>query len=432
MRGLAAALVVLATAAALPSAAAGAWSAPRTVATPRDSGDLDLAFNARGDTLLTAHADTGGFTSLRPAGGRFGAPRAYRTKDSFNAPTAVLDMDRSALLVGDWYHQAPELEDPESRDECCYRVYAMPLSRGGRAGRARMLTPYGVDSALLRVATDERGRAGIAFRRDGTLFAAVRRPDGQVGSPRRIGFREGLYPELTVRPDGRGVAWWHDQEERIRYAAVGRGGMLGPQRTAFQAPARHTAGPLDLVFGRRGHGWLTWRVTARRRDALDVLYAARRGADGSFGSVRRIGASHGFLGAAVDDAGNLTAVLEDRAGLVSRFVGRGGRAGPLRRLAREGGIESPRVLAGPGGTAVVGWERVRRVGRGAYQREVRAAAGRNGRFGPARTAVSASSGHSISYLVWGMTPRGAAVAAWNDSPVRGPARTRIRYSVLAP
>lgn len=432
-RGLLAALVVLLV---LPSTAS-AWTTPRTVGTLRYGGELGLAFNARGDAILTAHSETRGFTAVRPAGGRFGRPRAFRTKYAFDGPRAVLDMDRSALLLGAWYHQAPEFEEPESRDECCYRVFAKPISRHGRSGRTRVLTPYGIDSVLVRVETDERGRAGIVISQGegglfgGGLFGALRPRGGAVGALRPIELPpRGLFEQIAVRPDGRGLAAWGDYNKvHVGYAPVARDGSLGAHRTVFRRHARGRAVLRDLLIGRRGHAWLMWGVERSGTPDRETFYVARRGRDGSFGAVRKVGSGTGVQIGAVDDAGNLTVVWEDRRGLVARFVSRGGRLDSTRRVV-DGRPQDTTVAAGPRGRSVVVWETSRRRGRNAYFAELKARVARNGRLGPMRTLERGVRNETFGGVALGISRRGAAIAAWNQTPQDG--RVRIRYSVLAP
>lgn len=425
--------VVAALAAAFPPAAAG-WSTPRTIASPRYGHDLGLAFNARGDALLRAHSDDGGFTALRLAGGRFGRPRPYRAKNVYSDPFAVLDPNRGALLLGDWYHDAPELYDPDSRDDCCERVFALPVSPAGRSRKRQVLTPYGIRSSLRHVVTDERGGAGLALVQGEDLYAAVRRPGRRVGKPYRIHAPADLYfGDFAIRPDGRGVALWHaGNDTRIDYATISRGGAFGEARTLFRVRAKHQIGLVELVFGRRGHAWATWTARAPRRDAPDVRYAAPQRPDGRFGRARRVGGSGGFAVAAVDDSGDMTGVWQDGRGLVARFVPRDGPVGRARRVVRATRLEPVGVAAGPGGRTVVAWEVSRRVARRVFVDDLYAAAGRRGRFGPPSNVVRSPDDRNLSYATVGMTTKGTAILGWNESSPNGPGRHRVRYSVLRP
>jgi hypothetical protein len=425
------ALVSLAVATVLATAPpAAGWTPPRTIATPRYQHDLELAFNAQGDTLLGAHNEGRGFTALRPEGGGFGGPRPYRAKNVFFATSFLLDPDGSALFLGDRYDRVPELEDPDSEVECCNRVLALPIDRNGRAGKRALLSPYAVESFLRRVETDRTGRAALVWSQDDDTYAALRSAAGRIGAPYRIEVPEGRFNEILVRPDGRGVTWWRD-DERIYYASVSRAGAAGPSRTLFQTPARHDLATRELVVGTRGHMWLTWAVSEQRLNPPDVLYAAPRRADGRFGTVRRLGSTGtGYARAAVDDEGGLTVAWDDDPWVMTRFASWTGGVGRARRIGSGKLVELAAVAAGTGRRVVVAWERLRRTPERGNASDLVVATGARGRFGGPETIARSADDENIAYTTAGVMGRRAVVVAWNQTPLDR--RTQIRYSVLAP
>jgi hypothetical protein len=414
------ALVVglLALAAAAPASAAS-WTASRTAVSARVVNPWSIAMNSRGDAMLVGELnyDEPLFTAVRPAGGRFGAPRRFRRLRYEYRVTPLLDRDRGGALIGTYLDPAPEVE-LDLRDACCYRVIEALVSRRGGVRSGRKLTRHAERTYEIRVETDDSGAAGAAWlSEDGWAFS-TRSPGGRFSAPRRLALNPG-YGSLAVRPSGWAFAEWIDYDRGLVFA--GHQPRSGPvkRHTIYRAPSNRRVLQLgQLVIGRNGHVWATWGASPTYADKDNRVMAAPRRSDGTYG--RPVIVSRGtsiFLTAmAVDDRGDLHAGwrIFPRGGWV-RTVSRTRGARPAVRIpGSPGGF----VLdGGPGGRAVVGWQRGSRV----FAAEQLP----SGRVRHVRQLDSDDAGAPIV----AMSRRGEALAVWTRTVSR---RTHIRYAALRP
>ena len=193
-------------------------------------GDLpEFAANPRGDALAVWRIDISPrsrvLAAYRPAGGRFGRPRAISAPDSGEEIGAALDRRGDALAI--WRRRGRN--GGNNRIEAAYRP------AGGRFGRPRRLSRRAAAAYAPQVAFDRRGNALAVWelepgRGRGALLQASYRPaGGRFGKARTISRAEGVGAiHLAFAPGGEALAVWEDLElhgslfpsgSRIRAAA---------------------------------------------------------------------------------------------------------------------------------------------------------------------------------------------------------------------
>ena len=413
--------LVLATALALTlfvaAPASASWTAARTVTSDDYASPVAIAFNSRGDALLTGGFgfEGKGYTAIRPVRGRVGPIREFETDATDFGAAAVLDPDRGGYLIGTYLDYAPEFE-VGIRDECCYRVLEARIKPSGRLRTGRKFSRHGEQVFGVGVETDDRGGAGAVWQADGGLFYTTRRRGRQFAAPRPMDFPPGWsYGQVAVRPSGWAFASWIDYAGgRVFAAQRPPGGTFSAPRTLYERPAGRQDSLVErgLFVGRNGHVWVTWQLGYDN----GLLMAAARRADGSFGEPVPVGTGDFWsLETAVDDRGDLHLAWEaEPKGLLARSISRTRGRGPLTRLATRS-VGDFAISAGPRGRAVVAWQTVRtlfaahRVGGGRFTRVTRLDAGGG-------------------YVNLATSRQDETIATW----VAGGRPDRVRYAVLRP
>lgn len=196
--------------------AVGRWQAPQTLASSsRSAGISALAIDDRGNVLAAWSKDFVGYTSFRPAGGRFGAPRLLARE----AGASALGFDAQGNALVAWV----------DRDHAAMASFR---TAGGRWQLPQQLSSTGVRVSGLAAALAPGGAAvavweQLAFGasgRENVVQGSVRPAGGRFG-PRRDLSARGLLggsPSVEVDRNGNAVALWEGLERRVEAASYAR------------------------------------------------------------------------------------------------------------------------------------------------------------------------------------------------------------------
>ncbi len=413
--------LLLAAALALTLCVAGpasaSWTRARTIATAEYATPAAIAFNARGDALLSGSVDFEGqgYTAIRPVRGRVGRVREFELDATDYGARAVFDLDRGGYLLGTYLDHAPEFE-VGIRDECCYRVLEARLKPSGRVRTGRKFSRHGEQVFGVQVETDDRGGAGAVWQGNDGHFYTTRRRGRPFAAPQPLAVPPGWsFGQLAVRPSGWAFTTWIDYDAgRVFAAQRPPGGTFSAPQTLYERPAGSRT-PLvqrQLVVGRNGHVWATWQLGYEN----GRLMVAPRRTDGSFGEPVTVGSGDFWsLRSAVDDRGDLHLAWEaEPKGLRARSISRTRGLGPLSRLATRS-VGDFAISAGPRGRAVVAWQ-------------MRGAVFAAHRVGGGRLTRVRRLDRGGSYVNLATSRQDETIATW----VLGGRPDRVRYAVLRP
>jgi hypothetical protein len=243
-------------------------------------------------------------------------------------------------------------------DDCCERVRAVTVTRGGRRTRPRTLSPKRRHHFVTAVAAGPGRRVGVAFTdASGRLWASV-------GTARRgFGPRERL--QLPLGDGNRVAALWF-RGGRAHAMAVTRRRVVELRRLGRRRWSR----PRTLLRG--VSEFLPFQVgTARDGRQVALLQrgghvvAARRRPGRRFHTQRLLLASAPTMALATAPGGSAVVAIGDYGSRSVRFAtARPGRRFGRFRVVRAGGeLRSLGAAAGAGGRAAVAWVVERRRGR---------------------------------------------------------------------
>ena len=376
------AVLAMMIAVAVPPPASADWSSPQTVSTPGADAITSFGFDQRGRGILGWSAQPGrlGYTATRPpeaawapqqvlprtigysgftlqpyarsralmlAKLRSGEGRRVRYRIGAAAGTSAGDFGRFATLdsgrLSDQAHASSSLSIPVfalnargntvaawvryvhgvASIRVASRIAGHPFSRRHTIGRtepfrtAVYFSGYRVPAA---VAIDDRGNRVVAWYREHSIFARVRRAGGRWGGTQRIG--AAVHPPPTIS------------------AAASSGSLLVAWGTLAQSKDRrifeHTA-----ALRPAGGGWRTSRLERFETPARAPFGGAERELHTAFDSTGR-------------GIATWTGALEGHAA-VKLAIASGNRFGPAQTLSGTRGARLGSLAAGPAGRLAVSW-----------------------------------------------------------------------------
>jgi hypothetical protein len=219
------------------------------------------------------------------------------------------------------------------------------------------------------------GRQGLAWR-EGTydkwvLRAATAGPGAPFGSPQRIARNGAESPSVAIGRNGDTVVLWREHDGRVRATRASANGRFGPPMTlsgpdALAPDLEEFGGEQRLAVARDGTAIAAWRSAADR--PASRIHVAE-GSRGGWRSIASYPAPGSFgVDMAGDDSGHVV-VTWDRIALRGQRIEaairlRGGgfshpiQLWPVRQYGSYGeSLETPGVLIGASGNALVWWKR---------------------------------------------------------------------------
>lgn len=272
--GLLAASVLL-LAGGTSGAVRSSWSPP-SILSRAGAGAPMVAVDAAGNTIAVWGTEQGVQVSIRPAGGRFGAPQDLLQSGlwGYGYPDVAVDAAGNAAVV--WAAGAPPAT----------HVQAALRRPGGAFGPPEEIA-VSRNASGTRIALDERG-GGVAVWFDlaaepeagSTVRAAIRSPDGGWQAPQVLGTASYPFPVLAVDPAGDAVVVWADtrpDRSVIESAYRPAGGVFGPSTTVSNAGRAP-----DVAFDPKGNAVAVWS------NAETIQTATRQAATGLWGPAADI------------------------------------------------------------------------------------------------------------------------------------------------
>jgi hypothetical protein len=284
----------------------GRFGAPHRLSEPGKTVDeAQLDVNARGDAIVAwAEAPRDIVYSYRPTGGSFGPPETVPSPITHDL-SVVLQADGGALFLGD--SSPPPFGGPT-------RPWSVYLRPDGSFAPAVQLTDappsFGTSVA---VAGNRRGDVLLAWGNHGKLFTKERPEGGVFGETRRTTtspHTEGYFdPVRAVMNDARDavVTFSDPYDPATRVVLRNGGGSFGSPRTLT---SRTVAAA--LAINEHGDAALAWVSGAR------TVRAVYRRAGGALGAAMTVGTAGGAgsrpPSVAIDGAGTAMAVWEEGDG----------------------------------------------------------------------------------------------------------------------
>jgi hypothetical protein len=248
---------------------------------------------------------------------------------------------------------------------------AVARPAGGRFGPPKAISSPVWNSHDAHVAMDRKGNSVVVYRKSNdsavyNLYAVSRPAGGKFTSPVKVsddtGIRGTFVTSTGVGMDDYGTTvaiWAQNDDNRVHYAVRPAGGSFGaPQPIAN--PGGYTFRP-DYAVSRNGDAVAVWG------DYGGLVYAAVRKRGGNFTEGKLLNAENDAVvnpHVAMDAKGNAIAVWIECEGDCSKnawveyaYRSTGGSFGPRRRVARVFymGAYEPVVAMAPGGRAAIAW-----------------------------------------------------------------------------
>jgi hypothetical protein len=417
MRGLAVAALALAPSLGLSAAAQAKWGAPFEFAKP---GTLDvvapqLAISGSGAAAAAfgiQDVDTPGvsqgYVSLRPAGAAPSNPIAIPGAQQVLA--AAYDGGSLELLTG----AAPATQT------CCSAAQAVKVGAGGQVARARTLVGGLTGATQGRLLTLKNGAMLAAVATERGVWVIQSAKADRFGAQRLL-TGGGRMPEtldaawlggestIVAWTAARGVAG-QAAPRSISYALGARTHAPRAVKTAVTVRAGHRIDEL-AVAARHGGATAAWVESWSEKSgavhsvvrAMDIVpHAMVR----NLSPANRLASGLSLAGDVAGDQAVAWRSCADQGACQTQVDGRGahGSFGPARTIGAIDASQEPAVAVGARGQALVGWVR------GGHP-VVAAASGAGRRFG---APVTLSATTFALDLTVGVGAQGAGLAAWTQ------------------
>jgi len=296
-------------------------------------------------------------------------------------------------------------------------IKARTVTGSGFVGPSQTLSEPGQEAAQPHVATDASGNAVVAWacRCDSSGWQVqlrTRAANGSLGTLQTLTEPSRIrpYPQVAVDPTGRAVVAWAGPEGiHARVRSVD--GTLGPDQTL--STTRGVFPPARVGMDQSGNAIVVWKESDGSNSGIQARVITASGGLGSPQTLSAAGRNAWEPQVAVGAGGNAVVVWQQDDGAnwriwVRAMTTTGTLGVPLILSALDGYHEAPHVALGPGGSAVVVWDRVEATGR----IEARAISA-SGELGPIEV-VSAPGDEAETPLV-AVDPEGDALLVWDAS-----------------